>query len=65
MIDSHCKILDLRKTVNIGRDGIEANQEVVLAFVIALDRITVCESFESSVRQAFVVVAPADTLVFE
>lgn len=58
----HGKILDLCQTVHILGNGIETDEKVVLALIMTRFE---AKSFEARIGQSFVVVSPADTLVFQ
>lgn len=46
-------------------DGVEADEQIVLSFVVTFNRVAVCETLESGIRQAFIVVTPTNTFVLE
>lgn len=56
----HCQVLDLCKTVHVLSNGVESNQEVMLALIVVRAE---AETFESAVRKTFVVVSPANAFV--
>lgn len=62
---SHGQILDLGKTMYVKSDGVEADEQIVLSFVVTFNRVAVCETLESGIRQAFIVVTPTNTFVLE
>lgn len=59
------QVLDLGQAVGVECNGVEANEEVVLASVVTLLLVVVLEALKAGVGETLVVVTPADALVLE
>jgi len=58
----HCQVLDLYKTVHVLGNGVESNQEVMLAFIVIMNK---AKPFESCIGETFVIVSPANAFIFK
>lgn len=51
--------------MNVKSNGVEADEQIVLSFVVAFNGVAVCEALKAGIGQAFVVVTPTNTSILE